>query len=149
MRGVDAHERLEQLRHRRESMVASGVQSRGREQELANLDAEIAEAEGASLTGSGQPRTDTRLEGAQARCYIAAMMRQGPRGMNAHRLALDARNGTRRALNRLRLTASVLRSTVVAHARMSGTPRRPGHARRPPRGPARAAPARPRLAEAA
>jgi hypothetical protein len=116
-----------------------------------DLDAEIAEAEQRALTGSGAPRTDTRLEGTQAACYVAAMMRQGPRGVNASRLLSDARAGTRVALSRLRLASLGLRARLAAHARVSG-PRRPGRVRAvrsARRGPARAAPSLPRPAGAA
>lgn len=137
-------ERLERLRARRESLTA-GADKRERDR----LDEEIAEADGNSLTGSGAPRTDT-LEGESAHRYVAAMMRQGPNGVNARRILADARAGTRSALVRLRLACLRVRSSV-AHAGVSG-PRRPGRVRtgrRARRGPARAAPARPRPAGAA
>lgn len=141
----DQQQRLERLRRRREALTASSSPEDARE--AAELDQEIAEAESQSLVGSGQPRRDTRLEGASARCYVATMMRQGPRGVSASQVLLDARAGTRRALDRLRLACQILRPARV-HASVSG-PRRPGRVRmgrRARRGPARAAPARPRPA---
>lgn len=144
----EQQQRLERLRARRQALTAAATSDPEATREAAELDREIAEAEGQSLLGSGAPRTDTRLAGSSARCYVAAMMKQGPHGVHARRLYTDARTGSVRALNRLRLAARVIRHAIV-HASVSGAPRRPGRVGRPRRGPARAAPARPRHAGAA
>lgn len=157
---MDAQQqRLERLRASREklaSLEAAGMPRVPEElrlvEEISGLEQEIAEAEEQSLTGSGAPRTDTRLEGERATRYVAAMMSHGPLGVSARRLRADAVSASRVALTRLRLACRYVRSALAPHASVSG-PRRPGRVRagtgRARRGPARAAPARPRRAGAA
>ncbi len=146
---VDEHQqRLERLRQRRDALTASGSPEDARQ--AAELDAEIAEAERNSLLGSGAPRTDTRLEGTQARCYVAVWMRQGPHGIDARRLRADATARTRAGLARLKLSLTRLRGLASYASVSRGASRRPGRVRtvgRARRGPARAAPARPRPAD--